>query len=75
MMIRILLTFALALFSLSCVVYALAASGSQRPIEIPQVGVTPLPLPAPTEAMPPPQEPFDETPITPVESAGAPMRP
>lgn len=73
-MIRILLTFVLALFALSSMVYALAASGSQQPTEISQVASAPLPLSPPVEAMPPPQEPFDETPITPVESAGAPMR-
>jgi hypothetical protein len=73
-MIRILLTF-VGLFALSSVVYALAASGSQQPTEIPQVGTTLLTLSPPVEALPPPQEPFDETPITPVESAGAPMRP
>ena len=74
-MIRILLTFALALFSLSSVVYPLAASSPQQPTETPQIGIALLPLPPPVEAMPPPQEPLDETPITPVESAGAPMRP
>jgi len=74
-MIRFLLTFMPALFALSSVVYALAAPGSQQPTEILQVE-TILLLPAsPVEPMPPPQEPFDETPITPVESAGAPMRP
>ena len=74
-MIRILLTLMLALFALSSVVYALAVPGSQQPTEIPQVGTILLPPSPPVAPMPPPQEPFDETPITPVESAGAPMRP
>lgn len=74
-MIRTLLTFVLALFALSFMVYALAASGSQQPTEISQVGTSVLPPSPPVEPMPPPQEPFDETPISPVESAGAPMRP
>jgi hypothetical protein len=74
-MIRILLTFMLALLALSSVVYALAASGSQQPTEILQVGTIAWPPSPPVEPMPAPQAPFDETPITPVESAGAPMRP
>ncbi|RST48878.1 hypothetical protein [Variovorax sp. MHTC-1] len=68
------------LTALTATLVALAALYAVQPIEAavppaPEQPALALPDPfgAPGLTMPPPQEPFDMTPITPVESAGAPF--
>jgi hypothetical protein len=73
-MVRILSLSLLALLALSSLIYAAAASEPDQATADPQVQASVLPLTLGTD-MPPPQAPFDETPITPVESTGAPMYP
>lgn len=73
-MIRIFTTLVLAMLAFSTLVYGLAASSPPASAGQPTVDAL-LMLPASLEAMPPPSEPLDETPITPVESTGAPMWP
>jgi hypothetical protein len=68
------LTFTLAVSAFLAIVYALATPA--RPDAPGTLAVdTGVLLVPKVERMPPPQEPLDETPITPVESAGAPMWP
>jgi len=73
-MVRILSMLLLALLALSSLVYAVAASVPEPTAASVQVQETAPPSSFGT-GMPPPQAPFDETPITPVESTGAPMYP
>jgi Spy/CpxP family protein refolding chaperone len=68
-MIRALLTVAVAAMSVSAVIVATAAK-PQHPDPAPHAQTMPE-----FDGWSVPREPFDETPITPVESAGAPMFP
>ena len=73
-MVKVIALFLFSLLAFSTVLYALAsptppASRAQPPLDAVLVfspDIAPMPMP---------KMPFDETPITPVESAGAPMWP
>ena len=71
---RNLVTIVLAVLGPSTMYYAFAASVSDEPDGPAQADTRLLASPS-IDAMPAPLAPFDETPITPVESAGAPMWP
>jgi hypothetical protein len=67
---KVLLTAAAAAVSIGFVLQALRPQGAGASIPPPSAALQEAFLPAP---LPEPQAPFDVTPITPVESAGAPM--
>ena len=69
---RFLFTIVLAVSVPTVMYFSLSASASDQEATTPHADTRLLLSPS-VEAMPPPQPPFDETPTTPVESAGAPM--
>jgi len=77
-MTRLVLTTSIAVISFSTIVLAVAAMTKSAQAQGPLVAPSAQENPVNWEwsiAWPAPKAPFDETPITPVESAGAPMFP
>lgn len=71
-MTKTLSTAVLAILAAALLLWAVRPHGAEAAIQAPAQAVE-LPATASDMAWPEPQAPFDATPITPVESAGAPM--